>query len=219
MLIQTAGKELWGVGKHSRFQKKNTANGCNNFPRLIKIKHFFPQLRGRGAGGGVADWQDGDRRRHSSESLPERPSMKTFLDSVVQRCRKWAVTATSPGLAQLVPVAFHAEKKPPSGPPPARFLGWLCLICHGCQHTSLGSGLKNKGLGMGTDSRSSCLVPSVKGGAGWEGVWGGGTCLFSVYQGWQWEPVRLLASSNPVRQPVWKGWTMSLPVLALPGVP
>lgn len=35
--------------------------------------------------------------------------MKTFLESVVRCCRKWAVTAISAGLAQPVPAAFHAE--------------------------------------------------------------------------------------------------------------
>lgn len=151
MLIQTAVKQLPGHGKTLTVPEK-TANGCNNFPHLIKIKHFFPQLRGRKGAG--ADWQEGDRTWHLSKSPPKGlGSVKTYVDSAVQCCRKWAVTAISPGLAQSVPVAFHAENKPRS---PDRFLGWLCLFCNGCQHTPLGSELKNKSPRMGTGSRSSC---------------------------------------------------------------
>lgn len=54
MLIQTAVKQLPGHGKTLTVPEK-TANGCNNFPQLIKFKHFFPQLRGRKGAG--ADWQ------------------------------------------------------------------------------------------------------------------------------------------------------------------
>lgn len=84
-LIQTAVKQLLGHGKTLTVPEK-TANGCNNFPQLIKIKHFFPQLPGRKGAG--ADWQDGDRTWHSSKSLPKRPRMKTYVDSAVQCCRK-----------------------------------------------------------------------------------------------------------------------------------
>lgn len=108
-LIQTAVKQLPGhektlmVPEKQKNKNKNSANGCNHFPQLIKIKYFFPQLRGQEVG------VDGDRTWHSSKSLPKRPSVKTFLDSVVRCCRKWPETAISAGLAQPVPVAFHAE--------------------------------------------------------------------------------------------------------------
>lgn len=99
MLIQTAVKQLPGHGKTLTVPEK-TANGCNNFPHLIKIKHFVPQLRGRKGAG--ADWQEGDRTWHLSKSLPKGSRVKTYVDSAVQCCRKWAVTAISPGLAQFL---------------------------------------------------------------------------------------------------------------------
>lgn len=44
--------------------------------------------------------------------------MKTFLNSIVQCCQNWGVTAVFPGLALWVPVAFYGPH-----PTPAAFLG------------------------------------------------------------------------------------------------
>lgn len=154
-LIQTAVKRLLGHGKKLTVPegKKKTANECNNFPQLIKIKHLFPQLRGGWWAREVLNGRMGQKVtliKMAHKEAKQEDILEFYCPVLLELGRD----SSLPRPSQSVPVAFYASPNP-------CYISWgspfYSVILE--QSISLSSELKNKSPTTETGSWSSCPGP------------------------------------------------------------